>query len=104
MPCQLVIDKKIPSLPSRKTDKALIVRAKDDGDKKAATFKLNVNFGDPILIKRSALSPISHESPFTALSGKMALKSSTNTFVRDVHFPSATKRHPLLSSLEILYT
>lgn len=57
-----MIDRRIDSLACRKTDKALIVRAKDNGDKKASTFKLNVNLCEPVLVQRCVNVAISWSS------------------------------------------
>ncbi|TEB35622.1 hypothetical protein FA13DRAFT_1728464 [Coprinellus micaceus] len=48
----LVIDKSLTSLPRRKTDNAIIVRAQDSNDGKARVFKLNAKPIEPILIER----------------------------------------------------
>ncbi|KII95053.1 hypothetical protein PLICRDRAFT_33880 [Plicaturopsis crispa FD-325 SS-3] len=49
----LVIDKSLATLPKRKTDGAIIVRAQDSDAGKARVFKLNATNGDPILLERS---------------------------------------------------
>ncbi|KAL5488032.1 hypothetical protein ACEPAI_6140 [Sanghuangporus weigelae] len=48
----LVIDKLLTSLPRRRTDNAIIIRAQDSNDAKARVFKLNANPVEPILLER----------------------------------------------------
>lgn len=49
-----MIDKSLASLPRRKTDNAIIVRAQDNGSDKARVFKLNANAGEAVLLERYA--------------------------------------------------
>ncbi|KAJ7781102.1 hypothetical protein B0H16DRAFT_1497086 [Mycena metata] len=48
----LVIDKSIASLPRRRTDDSIIVRAQDSDADKARVFKLNAVMSEPILLER----------------------------------------------------
>ncbi|KAJ7044478.1 hypothetical protein C8F04DRAFT_587730 [Mycena alexandri] len=48
----LVIDKSIASLPRRRTDDSIIVRAQDSDAGKARVFKLNAVMSEPILLER----------------------------------------------------
>ncbi|KAJ7179006.1 hypothetical protein C8R46DRAFT_1072150 [Mycena filopes] len=48
----LVIDKTIGSLPRRRTDESIIVRAQDSDAGKARVFKLNAVMSEPILLER----------------------------------------------------
>ncbi|KAF9008951.1 hypothetical protein BDQ17DRAFT_1349263 [Cyathus striatus] len=48
----LVIDKSLATLPKRKTDNAIIIRAQDTPEGQARVFKLNATAGDPVLIER----------------------------------------------------
>ncbi|RDB22759.1 hypothetical protein Hypma_010052 [Hypsizygus marmoreus] len=48
----LVIDKSLATLPRRKTDNAIIIRAQDSDAGKARVFKLNAVSGDPVLLER----------------------------------------------------
>ncbi|KAF7355436.1 hypothetical protein MSAN_01460400 [Mycena sanguinolenta] len=53
---QLVIDKTIASLPRRRTDGSIIVRARDSDAGKARVFKLNAVTDEPVLLERCVAS------------------------------------------------
>ncbi|KAJ7904653.1 hypothetical protein B0H14DRAFT_2663818 [Mycena olivaceomarginata] len=56
----LVIDKTLNSLPRRRTDGSIVVRAQDTETDKARVFKLNAVSGEPVLLER----PGGHERQF----------------------------------------
>ncbi|KAJ7638971.1 hypothetical protein FB45DRAFT_904399 [Roridomyces roridus] len=56
----LVIDKTLASLPRRKTDGAIILRAQDTETHKACVFKLNAVAGEAVLLEREG----GHERQF----------------------------------------
>jgi hypothetical protein len=51
-----VIDKTLNSLPRRRTDGSIVVRAQDTETDKARVFKLNAVSGEPVLLERCVAS------------------------------------------------
>ncbi|KAF8630337.1 hypothetical protein AX15_002987 [Amanita polypyramis BW_CC] len=65
----LVIDKNLATLPRRKTDNAIVVRAQDTEAAKARVFKLNVTVDDSILLERQG----GHEKQYRFLCTRCSL-------------------------------